>query len=140
MEQKSYYYNTGKHFRQICNSYLLVERIDIKEKTGKVKMLENMLKWRTDRDTNLTIVYLSTFILIYLFQRCLQTIVRLVSLSVLHFNIFSISGAIILSQNKSRDLKFSINTLIFYLSIFSPISLFSLSEDASTIHQNFVIL
>ena len=33
--------------------------------------------------------YLSTFIVIYLLQRCLQTIVRLVSLSVLHFNIFS---------------------------------------------------
>ena len=34
-------------------------------------------------------LYLSTFIVIYLLQRCLQTIVRLVSLSVLHFNIFS---------------------------------------------------
>ena len=33
--------------------------------------------------------YLSTFIVIYLLQRCPQTIVRLVSLSVLHFNIFS---------------------------------------------------
>ena len=32
--------------------------------------------------------YLSTFIVIYLLQRCLQIIVRLVSLSVLHFNIF----------------------------------------------------
>ena len=34
--------------------------------------------------------YLSTLIVICLLQRCLQTIVRLVSLSVLHFNIFSI--------------------------------------------------
>jgi hypothetical protein len=33
--------------------------------------------------------YLSTFIVIYLLQRCQQTIVRLVLLSVLHFNIFS---------------------------------------------------
>ena len=33
--------------------------------------------------------YLPTFIIICLLQRCLQTIVRLVSLSVLHFNIFS---------------------------------------------------
>ena len=77
-------------------------------------MLENMLKWMTDSDTNLTIVcryhwsrkmtmkvdkylklsaqsfkYLSTFIVIFLLQRYLQTIVRLVSLSVIHFNIFS---------------------------------------------------
>ena len=35
-------------------------------------------------------LYLSTFIVIYLLQQGLQTIVRLVSLSVLHFNIFSI--------------------------------------------------
>ena len=33
--------------------------------------------------------YLSTFIVIYLLQWCLQTIVTLVSLSVLHFNTFS---------------------------------------------------
>ena len=36
--------------------------------------------------------YLSTFIVICLLQRCLQTIVRLVLLSVLHFNIFSNYG------------------------------------------------
>ena len=33
--------------------------------------------------------YLSTFIVTCLLQRCLQTIVRLVSLSVHYFNIFS---------------------------------------------------
>ena len=78
-----------------------------------------MLKWMTDSDTNLTIVwrhhwsrkmtmkvdkylklsartvvflqrkgkYLSTSVVIFLLQRCLQTIIRLVSLSVIHFNI-----------------------------------------------------
>ena len=99
-------------------------------------MLENMLKWMTDSDTNLTIVcrhrwsrkmmmkvdkylklsartavfisrrgrlplplmktavyaqsfkYLSAFIIIFLLQRCLQIIVRLVSLYVIHFNIY----------------------------------------------------
>ena len=51
--------------------------------------------------------HLSTFIVIYLLQRCLQTIVRLVSLSVLHFNIFS-------------DVSFSFLSSVtsFYLKIF----------------------
>ena len=44
-----------------------------------------MLKWSTDSDTNLTVVCR---------HHCLQTTVRLVSLSVLHFNTFSIINPI----------------------------------------------
>ena len=112
-------------------------------------MLENMLKWRTDSDTNLTIVrshrwskkmamkvdkylklstctavfisrslplplmktavrvesfkYLSIFIVIFLLQRCLQTIVKLVSLSVIHFNIF-FTGMVMLLINNTHNL------------------------------------
>ena len=42
-------------------------------------MLENVLKWSTDSDTNLTVVCRHRW----------RTTVRLVSLSVLHFNTFS---------------------------------------------------
>ena len=49
--------------------------------------------------------YLSTFIIICLLQRCLQTIVSLVSLSVLHFNLFSNCETSLLFQSMAGHIK-----------------------------------